>query len=76
MSSAQPHSALRIDPSWFTDPAPPFWRLLEGLDRRVQLEAVNVLLDTQIAVAKAQLDGFQKFKKVIAGAKAPAARSR
>jgi len=73
-SISQPHSSLMIDPSWFTDPAPPFWRLISELDRRAQLQAVNVLMDTQIAVAKAQLEGLQSFKKVLAGAKAPAVK--
>jgi len=71
--SSQPHASLAIDPSWFTDPAPPFWVLISELDRRVQIQAVTILVDTQIAMAKAQLDGLQSFKKVVGGIKAPAA---
>ena len=55
----------------FIDPAPPFWVLISELDRRVQIQAVNILVDTQIAMAKVQLEGLQNFKKVVGGIKAP-----
>ena len=74
LMSAQPHASLAIDPSWFTDPAPPFWVLISELDQRVQIQAVNILIDTQIAMAKVQLEGLQNFKKVAGGIKAPAGR--
>ena len=72
--SAQPHASLMIDPSWFTDPAPPFWRLIAELDQRVQVQAVNILVDTQIAMAKVQLEGLQNFKKVVGAAKTTGAK--
>jgi hypothetical protein len=49
--------------------------LISELDRRIQIQAVTILVDTQIAMAKAQLDGLQSFKKVVGGIKAPAART-
>jgi hypothetical protein len=73
--SSQPHASLAIDPSWFTDPAPPFWALLAELDQRVQIQAVHVLLDTQISMAKVQLEGLQSFKKVAGAVKAPAGKA-
>jgi hypothetical protein len=50
------------------DPGPEIWRIILELDRRVQIQAVEAVLDTQIAVAQAQVKGLQGMKKVLAGA--------
>lgn len=75
MSSGPLHSSMRIDPSWFTDPPPIWLRIIAELDARTQLQVANVLVDTQIAVAKAQLQGLQSVKKITASAKIPAAKT-
>jgi hypothetical protein len=62
-------SALQFFPWPPGDPAPEIWRLIFELDRRVQVQAVKVVLDTQIAVAQAHVQGLQQIQKVIAGAK-------
>ena len=51
------------------DPAPEIWRIIFELDRRVQIQFVDTLLDTQIAVAQAQVRGLESMKKVLAGVK-------
>ena len=50
------------------DPAPEIWRIIFELDRRVQLQVVEMVLDTQIAAAQAHVKGLQGLKKVLAGA--------
>jgi hypothetical protein len=52
------------------DPAPEIWRIIFELDRRVQLQAVNIVLQTQINQVKAHLDGLTKIQKLVSGAKA------
>jgi hypothetical protein len=68
-----PREQLSPALQWFPwppgDPAPEIWRIIFELDRRVQIQAVNIVLATQIAQTKAQLDGLTKFQKLVAGAK-------
>ena len=51
------------------DPGPEIWRLIFEPHRRVQVQAVNVVLQTQIAQTKAHLDGLTKIQKLVTGAK-------
>ena len=62
-------SALQFFPWPPGDPAPEIWRLIFELDRRVQVQAVKAVLDTQIAIAQAHVQGLQQIQKVITGAK-------
>jgi hypothetical protein len=57
------------------DPAPEIWRIITDLDLRVQLQVVNAVLDTQIAVARAHMEGLQKIQKAI-GARAATGAKR
>jgi hypothetical protein len=47
------------------DPAPEIWQIIQELDRAHQIRAVNVILDTQIAVAQAHMKGLQGLKEVV-----------
>lgn len=51
------------------DPAPEIWSIIFELDRRVQLQAANIVLQTQIAQTRAHLDGLTKIQKLVTGAK-------
>ena len=51
------------------DPGPEIWRLIFELDRRVQVQVVGAVLDTQIAMAKAHINGLEQVRKVIGGIK-------
>ena len=51
------------------DPAPEIWRIIYELDRRVQVQVVDAVLNTNIAVARAQVEGLENIRKVIAGAR-------
>ena len=62
-------SALQFFPWPPGDPAPEIWRLIYELDRRVQVQAVKVVLDTQIAIGKAHIAGLQQIQKLVLGAK-------
>ena len=62
-------NALQFFPWPPGDPAPEIWRLIFELDRRVQVQAVKAVLDTQIAIAQAHVQGLQQIQKVITGAK-------
>lgn len=53
------------------DPAPEIWRIILDLDRRIQVQVVDVVLETQIAVAKAHVEGLERIRDVVvSGAKA------
>jgi hypothetical protein len=49
------------------DPAPEIWRIIQELDRKVQLKVVDVVLNTQIAMSRAHVEGLESIRKVIAG---------
>ena len=51
------------------DPGPEIWRLIFDLDRRAQLQAANIVLQTQIAQTKAHLDGLTKIQKLVTSAR-------
>ncbi len=51
------------------DPGPEIWQIIFELDRRVQVQAANIVLQTQIAQVRAHLDGLTKIQKLISGAK-------
>jgi hypothetical protein len=51
------------------DPAPEIWRIIFDLDQRVQIQVAEVVLDTQIAAARAHLEGMEGLKKVLASAR-------
>ncbi|MFL5969807.1 MAG: hypothetical protein ACJ74L_09430 [Gaiellaceae bacterium] len=50
------------------DPAPEIWRIIFELDRRVQIQVVERVLDTQVAVLQAHVKGLQGLKQVLAEA--------
>ena len=62
-------NALQFIPWPPGDPAPEIWRLIYELDRRVQVQAVKVVLDTQIAIAQAHVQGLQQIQKLVSAAK-------
>jgi hypothetical protein len=68
MSQPELSPALQWWPWPPGDPAPEIWRIIFELDRRVQLQVVETVIDTQIAVAQAHVKGLQGLKKVFAGA--------
>jgi hypothetical protein len=51
------------------DPGPEIWKIIFELDRRVQVQAVNIVLQTQIVQTRAHLDGLTKIQKLVTGAK-------
>ncbi len=51
------------------DPAPEIWRLIYELDRRVQVQVAQAVLEAQIGQLRAQVDGLTKVQKIITGAK-------
>lgn len=50
------------------DPAPEIWRIIFELDRRIQIQVAELVLDTQIAVLQANVKGLQGMKKVLTAA--------
>jgi hypothetical protein len=50
------------------DPAPEIWRIIQELDRKVQLRVVDAVLNTQIAISRAHVEGLESVRKIIAGA--------
>ncbi len=60
---------LQWHPWPHADPAPEIWRIIFDLDRRVQVQVANAVLQTQIAQVRAHLDGLTKIQKLISGAK-------
>lgn len=47
------------------DPAPEIWQIIFELDRKIQLEVVGRVLDTQVAVLQAHVKGLQGVKQVL-----------
>lgn len=47
------------------DPGPEIYRLIEELDSQRLVEAVGVVLDTQIAMSEAHLAGMQKVREIV-----------
>ena len=62
-------SALQFFPWPPGDPGPEIWRIIFELDQRVKVQVANVVLQTQIAQMKAQLDGLTKIQKLVTGGK-------
>ena len=50
------------------DPAPEIWRVIFELDRRVQVQVIDAVLNTQIAIAKAHVGGLEQIRKIVGGA--------
>jgi hypothetical protein len=50
------------------DPAPEIWRIIFELDRKIQIEVVERVLDTQVAVLQAHVKGLQGLKQVLSRA--------
>ena len=50
------------------DPAPEIWRIIYELDRKVQVRVVDAVLNTQIAIGRAHLEGLENIRKIVAGA--------
>jgi hypothetical protein len=48
------------------DPAPEIWQIIFELDKRVQVQIAEIVLDTQIAVLKAHVKGMDGIKKALA----------
>jgi hypothetical protein len=69
-------SILRPFPGPVTDPGPEMWELIRALDQRVQLQVANIVLETQIVMARAHMEGLQKIQKALGGVKAPAVKPR
>ena len=54
-----------------TDPGPEMWELIRGLDRRVQLQVANIVLETHIGIARVHIEGLQKVQKALGAIKSP-----
>jgi hypothetical protein len=50
------------------DPGPEIWQIINELDQRVQLQVATAVMNTQIAMAKAHLEGLQSIQKIVANA--------
>jgi hypothetical protein len=50
------------------DPAPEIWRIIQDLDRKVQLRVVDAVLHTQIAITRAHVEGLESIRKIVSGA--------
>jgi len=53
---------------------PEMWGIVRELDQRVQLQVLNVVLETHIGMARLHIEGLQKIQKAVGG-KAPAAKA-
>jgi hypothetical protein len=49
------------------------WEIIRGLDRRVQLQIANLVLETHIGIARVHMEGLQKIQKALS-AKATGAK--
>jgi hypothetical protein len=47
------------------------WELIRGLDRRVQLQVANIVLETHIGIARVHIEGLQKVQKALGAIKSP-----
>ena len=47
------------------DPAPEIWRIIYELDRRVQVQVVDAVLDAQIKMMTAHAAGLQKVRDIL-----------
>jgi hypothetical protein len=52
------------------DPAPEIWSIIYELDRRVQVQVVEAVLNAQIGMARAHIEGLESIRKAISGASA------
>lgn len=70
MANAQPElaRALQWRPWPPGDPAPEIWSIIHDLDRRVQVQVVDAVLNAQIGMARAHIEGLESIRKVISGA--------
>jgi hypothetical protein len=50
------------------DPAPEIYEILRDLDIKLQVQAVGVMLRTEMAMTKARLEGLLLLEKIFAGA--------
>jgi hypothetical protein len=50
------------------DPAPEIWRIILELDKRVQVQVVDAVLDTHIQIARAHVKGLETIRKIVGGA--------
>lgn len=62
-------SILKFRPWPPGDPAPEIWQVIYELDRRVQVEVAKAVLDAQIAMAHAHVEGLAKVQKILGSAK-------
>lgn len=58
-----------------TDMGPEMWGIVRELDQRVQLQVLNVVLETHIGMARLHIEGLQKIQKAMS-VKASTAKSR
>ncbi len=68
MANPQPQQlaqALQWHPWPPGDPAPEIWRLIFEFERRVQVQVVAAVLDTQIKVANEHAAGLQKVRDIL-----------
>ena len=63
--------ALQFRPWPPGDPAPEIFQVIRDLDRRIQLQVVDAILDAQISIAKAHIEGLASIRKIVAGANRP-----
>jgi hypothetical protein len=47
------------------DPAPEIWRIIDELDHRIQVKVAGAILETQIAAARAHVEGLQKIHAIV-----------
>jgi hypothetical protein len=63
------HPQLRVDPSWFTDPPPPFMQLIRDFDPAQRLKVAGILIDTHIAIAEARIAGMKQIRELVASSR-------
>ena len=69
MANPQPELSRLLDwrPWPPGDPAPEIWRIIYELDRKVQIKVIDTVLQTQIAIGRAHLEGLENIRKIVAG---------
>ena len=69
---ANPQPELSPSLQWWPwqpgDPGPEIWRIIHDLDRRVQVQVVDAVLNTHIAIARAHVEGLENIRNIISSA--------
>ena len=61
---AQLADVLAFHPEWWTDPVPP-WLFIKDLDRRLQVELINVQLEVQAQMLEQRAGAARKTMEIL-----------